>query len=353
MNVISVFKDGFSRVSHSKRMVLFAWCVNVVITLPLALPVLSQLDGYLRTTVMDEKILQRMDATWANSYRADMENSEFLRALDNSILGYAPFVSHLEMQMNGTFIKTLGGFLYDFFFRWEINKASTSLLFLLSLLYVCVNSFLAGAFIGAYSKEYPFSFTEFLAEGARYFGKFFRIALVALLVYFLFFTLVVDWMNNSIARWTQAEASETVPYAYYMIRNVVVLFLFSFLSMIFDYARVRMVVDDRSSSLAASAAGTKFALTNVRSTYGLYLLLCLIGFALIALYAIVEKIMPQDSYWPLLFLFVLQQCYLFARLGLKASFYACQTRLYQTISFERHMRNAGASVSTPTLRAEA
>jgi len=349
MKVISVIKDGFSRVSHTKRMVLFAWCVNVVIALPLALPVLSQLDGYLRTTVMDENILQRMDAAWANSYRADMENSEFLRALDYSVFGYAPFVNHLEMQMNGTFIRTLGGFLYDFFFRWEINKASTSLLFLLSLLYICVNSFLAGAFIGVYSKEYPFSFTEFLAEGARYFGKFFRIALVALLVYFLFFNLVVDWMNNSIARWTQAEASETVPFTYYMIRNVAVLFLFSFLSMIFDYARVRMIVDDRTSSVAASVAGAKFTLTNARSTYLLYLLLCLIGFVLIALYAIIEKIVPQDSFWPLLFLFVLQQCYMIARLGLKAGFYSCQTQLYQGLSLERHMKNAGEHPSTPTI----
>ncbi|MCX6143303.1 MAG: hypothetical protein NTZ35_08790 [Ignavibacteriales bacterium] len=348
MNIISAFKLGLSRVSHTKRMVLFAWFVNVVIAMPLALPVLSQLDGYLRNTVMDDKILHRMDASWADSYRADMEKSEFVRALDYTAFGYAPFVNHFEMQMNGTFIKTLGGFLYDFFFRWEINKASTSLLFLLSLLYVCVNSFFSGAFIAVYSKEYPFSFTEFLSEGARYFGKFFRITLIALLVYFLFFNVVVDWMNNSIARATQAGASETVPFAYYMIRNVVVLFLFSFLSMIFDYARVRMVVDDRTSSLAASVAGTKFAVTNARSAYGLYLLLCLIGLVLIALYAIIENVIPQESYWPILFLFVLQQCYMLARFGLKAAFYACQTGLYQTISFERHLRNAGASTSTPS-----
>jgi hypothetical protein len=349
MKIFSAFKHGFSRVSHTKRMVFFAWFVNVAITMPLALPVLSQLEGYLRTSVMDEKVLQRMDATWADSYRADMEKSEFLRALDYSIFGYAPFVNHLEMQMNGAFIKTLGGFLYDFFFRWEINRASTSLLFLLSLLYVCVNSFLSGAFIGVYSKEYPFSFTEFLTEGARYFGKFFRITLVALLVYFLFFNVVVDWINGSIARGTQAEASETVPYTYYLIRNVVVLFFFSFLSMVFDYARVRMVVDDRTSSLAASAAGAKFAVTNIRSTYGLYLLLCLIGFVLIALYAMLEKIIPQDSYWPLLFLFALQQFYMLARFGLKAGFYACQTLLYQTVSFERHIRNAGTRASTPNV----
>jgi hypothetical protein len=347
MKIIAAFKLGLSRVSRTKRMVFFAWFVNVVITMPMALPFLSQLDGYLRSSVMDEQILRRMDAPWAESYRADMENSEFVRGLDATVFGYTPFVNHLEMQMNGTFIKTLGGFLYDFFFRWEINKTSTSLLFLLSLLYVCVNSFLSGAFIAVYSKEYPFSFTEFLTEGARYFGKFFRITLVALLVYFLFFAVAVDWMNSSIARWTQADASETVPQAYYMIRNVVVLFLFSLLSMIFDYVRIRMVVDDRTSSLVASAAGAKFAVMNARFTYGLYMLLCASGFILIALYALIESVVPQDSYWPLLFLFVLQQCYMLARFGLKAAFYASQTGLYQTISFERHLKKAEPVVPTP------
>jgi hypothetical protein len=348
MKIFSAFKDGLSSISRTKRMVFFAWCINVVLTLPLALPVLSQLDGYLRNTVMDEEILHRMDAAWADSYRADMEKSEFVQSMGNSIFGYAPFVNHLEMQMNGTFIRTLGGLLYDFFFRWEINSASTSLLFLLSLLYLCTNSFLSGAFIGVYSKDYPFSFTEFLSEGARYFGKFFRIALVALLVYFVFFNIVVDWINGTIAQSTRTEASETVPYTYYMLRNVVVLFLFSFLSMMFDYARVRMVVDDRTSSLAASAAGMKFAVINARSAYGLYLLLCLVGFVLVVLYAIFEKVIPQDSYWPLLLLFLVQQCYVFARLWLKAGFYACQTALYQTISFERHMKSAGALSAAPT-----
>ena len=342
MKILSVFKVGIAQVSRTKRMVFFAWFVNILIAMPLALPALNQLDGYLRGTVMDEKILKRMDVAWASSFQADMEHCEFARSMDFTIFGYAPFVNHLEMQMNGTFVTTLGRFLYDFFFRWEINGPSTSLLFLLTLLYVCVNSYLAGAFIGIYAKEYPFSFTEFLTEGARYFGKFFRITLIALLVYYLFFSVLVGWINGSIARWTHGEASETVPYTYYMMRNVVVLFLFSFLSMILDYVRVRMVVDDRTSSLAASGAGAKFAIVHAPKTYGLYLILCIVGFVFIAVYAIVEKLIPQDSYWPLVLFFVLQQCYMLARFWLKAGFYACQTKLYQIVSIEGHLKKSAA-----------
>jgi hypothetical protein len=250
------------------------------------------------------------------------------------------------MQMEGGFIRTLAGFLYDFFVRWQLNPGSFSLLFFISLLYVCVNTFLAGGFVGMYSKDYRSSFPEFLMDGARYFGKFFRIALVALVVYYLFFAVIVDWVNNSIYGWTQNNASETVPYLYYMIRNVVVLLLMSLLFMIFDYTRIRMVVDDRTSALASTVAGARFAVPRLVKTYGLYLLLTAIGVLLVIVYAILEKSMPQESYWPLVFLFILQQLYMVARLWLKATFYASQITMYRTVSREEHLKSIAAVPST-------
>lgn len=346
MNVMSSFKQGIAHVSQTKRMILFAWFVNVAFAMVLALPGLNQLDGYLRNTVMDEKLLKGMDPAWAETFRADMEKSELVHTVDYTVFGYAPFLGHLEMQMNGTFIQTLGTFLYDFFIGWKLNPDASSLLFFLSLLYVCVSSFLAGGFISVYSKGYRSSFTEFLMDGARYFGKFFRLALVALLVYFIFFAVILDSINNGIFQWTQNSASETLPFLYYMLRNLVVLFLISFLFMIFDYARIRMILDDRTSALAASAAGARFAVPHFRSTYGLYLLLTLLGIVFVAIYAILERIIPQDSYWPLMLLFFLQQLYMLARFWLKGSFYACQTTLYQTISKEEHLRSIAAAPST-------
>jgi hypothetical protein len=336
MKIFSSFKQGLTLTRRTKRMIFFAWFVNVVLAMAIALPAMKQLDGYLRGSVMDEKILERTDAAWVGAFRADMEKSEYIRALDWTIYEYAPFLSHLEMQMNGAFMKTLANFVYGFFIRWELNLGPTSLLFFLSLLYICTNTFLAGGFIGIYAKNYPSTFTEFLMDGARYFGKFFRLALVALILYYLFYAFVVNWMNTSIQSWTQNEASEAVPYRYYMIRTVVALFLVSLLSMIFDYARVRMVVDERTSSLGAVVAGGRFALANFASTYGLYLLLVVIGFILIVLYAVVESLIPQNSYWPLVLLFVVQQLYMLLRLWLKANFYASQTRLYQSVSTEQY-----------------
>lgn len=346
MNIQSSFIQGLKLASRTKRMILFAWFLNVLFAMVLALPALKQLDGYLRDSVMDEKILKQLDPAWADSYRMDMEKSEYTRALDFTIFGYAPFLNHLEMQMQGGFVRTLAGFLYDFFVRWQLNPGQFSLLFFISLLYVCVNTFLAGGFVGVYSKDYRSSFPEFLMDGARYFGKFFRLTLVALIVYYIFFAVIVDWVNNSIAEWTQLGASESIPYLYYMMRNIVVLLLMSFLFMVFDYARIRMVVDDRTSALGSSLAGARFAVPHLARTYGLYLLLTVIGILLILVYALLEQLIPQDSYWPLVFLFIAQQLYMIARLWLKATFYASQITMYRTVSQQEHLKSVSAVPAT-------
>jgi hypothetical protein len=336
MKIISTLKQGLAQTSHTKRMILFAWFVNVLFALVLALPLLRTLDNYVRGTVMEEKLLQRMDPAWSGTFRYDFEKNELTRFVDYTIFGYAPFVSHLETYLDGTFVKSTGSFFSNLIFRFEVTPGSNSILVFLGLLYVCMANFLAGGFIGIYSKEYRSSFSEFMMEGGKYFGRFFRLALLALVFYYLFFTLLVDWIDAGIPAWTQNSASEQTPYLYYMIKGIVALFLLSVFTMIFDYARIRIVLDDRTSALLASVAGGRFALRNFLNTYGLYFVLALLGVVLIAIYALLESLLPQDSYWPLVAVFLLQQLYMIARFWLKANFYASQTALYRDLAAQEH-----------------
>jgi len=345
MKIISTLKQGFGQTSRTKRMILFAWFVNVLFALVLALPLLNTLDNYLRGTVMEERLLQQMDPAWSRTFRYDFEKSELTQFVDYTIFGYAPFVNHLEMYLNGTFFKSIGSFLSNLIFHFEVTPGYNSILVLLGFLYICMSNFLAGGFIGIYSKEYRSSFSEFMMDGAKYFGSFFRLALLALVFYYLFFTLLVDWIDAGIPAWTRNAASEQTPYVSYMIKGIVALFLLSVFTMIFDYARIRIVLDDRTSALLASVAGGRFALRNFFNTYGLYFLLALFGVVLIAIYALLESLIPQDSYWPLVAVLLLQQLYMIARFWLKGNFYASQTALYRDLAAEEHRGTLAATAS--------
>lgn len=343
MKIISTLKQGFSQTSRTKRMILFAWFVNVLFALVLALPLLRTLDTYVRGTVMEERLLQQMDPAWAGTFRYDFQKSELTRFVDYTIFGYAPFLNHLQTYLDGTFVKSIGSFFSNLLFRFEVTPGYNSILVFLGILYICMSNFIAGGFIGIYSKEYQSTFSEFMMDGAKYFGRFFRLALLALVFYYLFFTLLVDWIDSGIPAWTQNSVSEQTPYLYYMVKGIVALFLLSVFTMVFDYGRIRIVLDDRTSAVLASIAGARFAFRNFLNTYGLYFLLALLGVVLIALYALLESLLPQDSYWPLVAVFLLQQLYMIARFWLKANFYASQTALYRELAAEEHKAALAAS----------
>lgn len=330
--VFQSLKLGFSKVHSTKRMVFFAWVANVAMALVLALPLLGQLDAYIGGTLREEELLREFNANWANwhqTWQIDMQASELTRYVDYSILGYAPFLNHTEAVLGGTVVKAVGDFFYALILRFSFT--TPDLLAGFTFLYVLLSTFLSGAFIGTYAKDYRLSFTEFLTEGARHFGRLFRLSLLSLVIYYLLFLWLFDWAGNRIPVWTANSPSEMAPFVYYLVKNVLVLFVLSVVTLCFDYAKIRVVVEDRISAFIAFVAGARFALQNFRKTYALYIVLTLVGLVFIVAYAFLREQVAQETYASILLAFALGQVYLMARMWLKASFYASQTSLYQKL----------------------
>jgi len=328
--IVQSLKQGISNVNRTKRMVLFAWTLNVTVALVLALPLFSQLNDYLRNTVQGDEVAEKFSANWFQTWQIDEEGSELAPLVNFTIFGYAPFLNHAEAVLGGTIVKAVGRFFTTLVF--DQSFTTPDILTMLTFIYVLVSTFLAGAFIGTYAKDFRLSFTEFLMEGAKYFGRLFRLSLLSLIVYYLLFLWLFDWASGKIPAWTANEPSEMTPFVYYMVKNALVLLWLGLITMCVDYAKIRIVTEDRISALMALVAGARFAFKNFGKTFGLYLLLTLLGVAFIALYALLENAIPQQSYGMILLAFILGQLYLMARIWLKASFYASQTALYQSVS---------------------
>ncbi|MEX2116765.1 MAG: hypothetical protein WEB37_07755 [Bacteroidota bacterium] len=336
MRIFQALRIGIRQVNQTRRMVVFAWLVNVTLSLTIAVPFLSKVDSAVRGTIMEERLLEQMDSNWFQSFRLDNQSNAIVQPFDHTIFGYAPFLVHYESALAGTMIKNVGNFFLDLIIRWRVGFEYLGPLTILAFVYLLASTFLAGAFVGTYSKSYRMSFQEFLTEGGKYFGKFFRISLLSLIVYLVLFDLLFDFWRTWIQQTTANDPSEMTPFTHYMIRNTVVVLIIGFLTMCFDYAKVRMVVDDRFSALFAVWAGVKFVMRNFWSTAGLFLVLSLVGVLFIALYALLQGAIQVTGYWSILLLFVLQQMYIGIRLWLKASFYASQTQLYQSLMQTDH-----------------
>lgn len=346
MTTIQAFSSGFRKVSRNKRLVFFVWFVNLAIASVMAIPLLNQLDSYIAPTINEEQLLQHWDDNWYQTYRADFEKSNVASLLSYSVLGYAPFATGLNNVIGGAGIRPIAGFFMDLFTRFEVRTGSLSLLLLLLLFYTLLGTFFASGFISAYTEDISCSLKEFLAKGASWFGRFFRLWILSLIVFYLL-TVLVGYVNQGIAGMTANSPSEMTPFVWYMVRNVVFFFLLAIVIMWFDYAKIRLVADNRWSALGAFGTGVKFTFSNFGKTFPLALLLTILGLALMAVYGFLEHLIPQTGYWTILMVFVLEQLYMFFRIWIKASFYGSQTVLFQGLSAEHHTLRVDAIHATP------
>lgn len=329
MSIVQAFRIGFVQVRQAKRMVLFAWIVNLILALTVAFPLISLLDETIAPTVYEERLLKEMDANWFNTFKDRHPENPLVGSFDYTIMGVGPFLEHSETVLSGSVVKAVGNFLIDLIFRWRVSSDSLDPLMILTALSTLASTFLAGAFIGSFTKGYRVTFQEFLMEGARYFGRFFRLSLISLVLLLVLFEWVLDPWTAAIPSMTANAPSEWTPFVHYMVRNVVVLALLGFITMCFDYAKIRMVVDDRFSALFASWAGVRFVARHAVATSALFILLALTGLVLIVAYALLQGLFQVSGYWSILLLFLLQQAYLAGRLGVRALAYASEAQWYR------------------------
>jgi hypothetical protein len=319
---------GIRKVDRTKRMVMFAWIVNILIALVLAGPMLTMLNASIAPTVMEERLTEKLDLNWLENFGADHPGDPLARLLHLAIFGAGPFYEHLDGIINGKLITTLGSFLGSMLFEFRLRPELLELPVILSLGYILVWVFLSGAFIGMYARDQRSSFGEFLQFGARFFGKFFRLALIQLVLYIGLFALV-GWVSGGIGRWTANEPSELTAYTLFMIRNAAVLIVLGAVILCFDYAKIRMVVESRVSALAGFGAGVRFVVAHPFRTITLGLILALIGAVFTTLFILIEAVISQSSFWMIALLFLVQQLYVWSRQWLRAAFYATETALFQ------------------------
>ena len=320
---------GIRKVNRTKRLVIFAWSVNVVLALVAAGPMFKALDESIAPTLMEEQLLNQLDVNWFDTFKADRPHNDIVRMLGYSILGAAPFYEQLDALVHGRVVKAVGGFLGGLLFEFRVRPEYLDIAAVLMLMYVLAWTYLSGGFIGVYAREHRSSFTEFLELGARYFGKFFRLALMQMALYGLLFALLVQWVSESIPLWTAQEPSEATAVIYMMIRNAVTILLVGIITLCFDYAKIRMVVESRVSALAALGAGVRFVVKHPVRTVMLAVSLTVLGVACAAVFVVLEAEIRQSSFWMILAVFVLQQLYVWSRQWIRAAFYAAQTALYQ------------------------
>jgi hypothetical protein len=304
----SAWRDGIRRVNGAPALLLGVWALTLLVSVPMA-------------AAMRGMLAQHLGASLAADTAASGVNYDWMQEFSDQAAG-----------LGVTFRPTILGFgaVLDNLSAFIDNTMRPVVIVAAATVYIVLWIFVAGGIIDRYARERPTRTAGFFASSGVFFFRFLRLAAVQWIVYALLFgwlhPLVFGRLYTDMVREIPVERTAfAIRVALYLVFGLLVAVCTS----VFDYAKVRAVVEDRRSMLSATAQAIGFIRRNLREAAGLFLANFALFTAVVALYAVAAPGAGRTgaSMW---LGFAIGQIYVIARLWVKLVFWASETALFQS-----------------------
>jgi hypothetical protein len=189
-----------------------------------------------------------------------------------------------------------------------------------------LSMFLLGGVMDRLARDRAIGTAGFFAACGVYFVRFIRLGALAVGVYWVLFARLHPWLFDRVLG--ELTRDLTVERTAFMYRVAFYALFFSIVVMVnllFDYAKVRAVVEDRHSMIGALAAGARFVRRNAGAAIGLYALNATVFLLVIGLYALVAPGATASAG-----AFAIGQLYIVLRVVVRMLFAASQIALFQS-----------------------
>jgi hypothetical protein len=306
-------QDGIGRVARAPAVLIGVWIAIVAISLPPTLVMGSAIHHDLGASLEAESAASGVNHDWMVEFN---QRGRVAGPLDPSVIGFAAVLDNFSAFFDG--------------------EAGPLLVTLTAALLLVLWIFLAGGILDRYARMRPVSSYGFFSACGVFFFRFLRLALFAGLAYWLLFGLLHGWLFDDL--YQQLTSDVTVERSAFVLRvSFYLVFgaLLAAVNLLFDYAKVRAVVEDRRSMVFALAAAARFLLRHARAAIPLYLVnLSLAGLVIVA-YALVAPGAGSAGVgmW---MAFAIGQLYVLGRLWAKLTGWASAAALFQ-----RRLAHAG------------
>jgi hypothetical protein len=313
--MIKPFLVGVNEANRNWKMILALLAANLLLSLPVVVPVFLLIvftSG--GTLAADRLFADKLDVLW--------------------------FIDVLNQQFPGAALET------------ALAQVG-SLLAVMGVVYLFLNTFFAGAIIGVFnSVDGRFTMRKFGGEGAAYFWRFFRLLLISLFFYAAAFGvyLLARWPIDNAAE--KASAFESVVYKRWAAMALLAL-LWMFVNMVFDYAKIATVVNDSKGMFRETFRALRFAFKNFFGAFGLYLLIALVGLGVFLVFNSLRWNVNQSSAIGVFLAIALGQLAIAGRMWNRLVFYAAELSFYKKLAPARGIAQAVVESQLEFARAEA
>jgi len=281
--------------------------LTLALALPLALTLRGMLGDHLGSSLEAGAAADAVNHDWWQEFEA--QASGLGTSFTPSVIGFAAVLDNMSSVLDA---------------RRKIAPVAGA-----AGAYLLLWTFLSGGIIDRFARRRPTRAYGFSAASGVFFFRFLRLGILAGLVYGFLYVSVHKWLFDTwFPNATRDLTTERVAFAWRIAMYGVFGALLVVANVLFDYAKIRAVVEDRRSMPMALVASARFVFHNPGRVFGLYLLNALAFLALIALWALVAPGAGGAglSMWAG---FLIAQVYLLGRLFLKLHFIASQAALFQ------------------------
>ncbi len=303
--MISAFLDGWRRVARAPMLLAGVAALTLLLAAPLALTLRGMLAAHLGASLAADEALRGVNHDWWQEF---------------------------QFQATGlgtTFVPGIIGFSAPLKNVSDFADAHRPTMPVLGAIvaYAVAWTFLLGGILDRLARQHPIRSYGFFAASGTYFFRFVRLAAVSGLCYWFLFATAHTWLfTDAWEALTRDLTVERTAFAWRLLLYGVFAAMLSAVTVVFDYAKVRMVVEDRLSALGALKASLRFVRQNAGAVAGLYLLNAAMWLIVLAVYALVA---PGARWWVPAAV-VVSQLYIVARLAVKLAFLASATSLFQS-----------------------
>jgi hypothetical protein len=298
--------EGAGRVRRAPALIAGMWLMTLVLAWPLALVLRGMLATHLGGSLAAETAASGVNFDWWNEFLA--QAGGIGQTFVPAILGFAAVLQNVSSIADAEGLPTAVG-----------SVVAAHLL---------LSVFLTGGVLDRLARDRRVGTYGFFAACGTYFFRLVRLSLLAALLYWVLFTQLHPWLFDSVfVALTRDVTVERTAILYRFLLYVVFATVVAIVNVTFDYAKVRMVVEDRRSALGALSSSVRFVARNAGGVVRLFAITVLIFLLVLASYALVA---PGASGGVTAWLaFWIGQLYITLRVAVRLLFAASELAFFQ------------------------
>jgi hypothetical protein len=304
---IPAWTNGLGRVLRAPALVLVLWLCSLAITIPPAIALNDAIGRHLGSSIEADNALNGTNYDWLQEFRA--QASPLGRSLRTDVIGFAAVLDNASALA-------------------DVNVRSMVVI-VAAIVFAGVIWFLSPGIICRLAVDTPLGAGPILGIAGTFGFRMAKLGVVAAAAYGALFMSVHAWLFDDVFdRMTREVTVERTAFFLRLTLYVLFFLLVAAVNAVFDFARVRTVVEDRRSTGAAIAAAARFIRNNARTACGVYLLNVASVALVVGVYAVVVP-GAGGGEWNAWYAFIVGQMYVAARLAVKLAFWSSEIAALQ------------------------